>query len=189
MKKMELVYNYVLEQVLEKKRTNMTQSGLSTALGISLSTINAAISHLERMGAVRVGLRSFGVVNAKKILYFWASTRNVSRDVVYATRADLPVAEIEKRMPPGVIYASYTAYKLRFGDVPSDYSEVYVYGDAEKIKKRFPPSKNKPNIFVIKEGPQKMTIANIFVDIWNMKEWYAKEFLAALERRIDGILA
>lgn len=193
MKKTELVYNYVLEQRLEKRRKNMTQAEIAKALGISLSTVNAAIGHLKKMNAVRVKLRSFDVVDAKKILYYWASIRDVEKDIIYATRVDAPVSEIEKSMPPYIVYAAYSAYKFRFKDVPADYSEVYVYlADdevMEKIKKRFPPSKNTPNFFVLRDGTGKMTLANIFVDLWNMKEWYAKEFLVAAERKIDGILA
>ncbi|MEK6887371.1 MAG: winged helix-turn-helix domain-containing protein [Candidatus Aenigmatarchaeota archaeon] len=183
MKKIELVYCYVLEQALEKKRRSMTQAEIAEALGISLSTVNAAVGHLRKMGAVRVKLRSFEVADIKKILYYWASIRNVDKDIIYATRADMSVGEIEKNMPPGVVYAAYSAYKMKFKDVPADYSEVYVYGDLEKVKKRFPPSKNKPNLFVM-SGLGGMTIANIFVDLWNMREWYAKDFLTAMEAKL-----
>lgn len=191
MKKIELVYCYILEQVLEKKRSKMTQAEIATALKISLSTVNAAIAHIRKMNAVRVKLRSFEVADAKKILYYWASIRNIGKDIVYATRADMPADKIEKSMPAGIIYAAYSAYKIKLKDVPADYSEIYVYADekqAEKIKKRFPPSKSRPNVFVMK-APGKMTIANIFVDLWNMKEWYAREFVKEAEERIDGILA
>ena len=90
-------------------------------------------------------------------------------------------------MPSDVVYASYSAYKIKFRDVPADYSEVFVYGDPEKIKKRFPLSKGRPNLFVLAKGG-KMTFANIFVDLWNMKEWYAKDFLAAMEGKINEAL-
>jgi len=185
MKKIELVYNYILEQAMEKKRRSMTQAEIAEALGVSLSTVNAAISHLRKMNAVKVKLRSFDIVDAKKILYYWASIRNVGKDISYATRADMPAGEIEKNMPAGIVYAAYSAYKIKFKDVPADYSEVYVYGDPETVKKRFPPSKNRPNLFIL-SGPGKMTIANIFVDLWNMKEWYAKDFLAAMEAKIHA---
>jgi hypothetical protein len=187
-RKGELVYNYILEQVMEGRK-DMTQAEIASALKLSLSVVNAAIGNLKKMAAVRVRLRGFTVVDAKKILYYWASIRNVDKDIVYATRSDKPATEIEKEMPPGVVYASYSAYKIKFKDVPADYSEIYVYGNPDSVKKRFLPSKNKPNIFVLKEGPKKMTSANIFVDLWNMREWYAKDFLKAMEERIDGILA
>ena len=186
MKKIELVYGYILEQALEKKRRSMTQAEIAKALGISLSTVNAAINHLKKMNAVRVKLRSFDIVDARKILLYWASIRNIEKDIIYSTRVDAPVGEIEKRMPPGAVYAAYSAYKIKFRDAPADYSEVYVYGDPEAVKKRFPPSKNKPNLFVMAPGVQKITIANIFVDLWNMKEWYAKDFLVAMEAKLHA---
>jgi len=34
----------------------------------------------------------------------------------------------------------------------------------------------------------KATIAQIFVDLWNLKEWYAKDFLKAMEAKLNGIL-
>src|SRR3989338_10788355 len=192
MKKIELVYSYILEQAMEKKRTAMTQAEIAKARSISLSTVNADINHLRKMNAVKVKLRSFDIVDAKKILYYWASIRNVGKDIAYATRVDATAAEIEKNMPPGVVYAAYSAYKIKFKDVPADYSEVYVYGDPEKVKKRFPPSKNRPNLFVLSLPKTsndvsrfwRMAIANIFVDLWNMKEWYAKDFLDALEMKL-----
>ena len=35
---------------------------------------------------------------------------------------------------------------------------------------------------------KEMTLANIFVDLWNLKEWYARDFLNAVEERINGLL-
>src|SRR3989338_10053537 len=105
MKKIELVYGYILEQALEKKRRSMTQAEIAEALGISLSTVNAAINHLRKMNAVKVKLRGFDVADTKKILLYWASIRNIEKDIVYSTRIDAPAAEIEKNMPSDVVYA------------------------------------------------------------------------------------
>jgi len=91
-------------------------------------------------------------------------------------------------MPKDTVFAAYSAYKFHFKDVPADYSEVYVYDDDE-VKKRFSPNKNTPNIFVLKKDANcDMTLANIFVDLWNLSEWYAKDFLNAMEERINGLL-
>jgi len=189
MKKSELVYAYILESALEKKRS-LTQAGIAKALGISLSTVNNALKPLRRMGAVDVKLRGFTVTSPKKILYFWASIRNIEKDIVYRTRVDGTVSGIEKAMPADILYAAYSAYKFMFRDIPADYSEVYVYSDnLQEIKKRFKENANTPNLFVLRKDISRMTIANIFVDLWNLKEWYAKDFLSALEAKIDGILA
>ncbi|MBI2580341.1 winged helix-turn-helix domain-containing protein [Candidatus Woesearchaeota archaeon] len=211
MKKSELVYREVLRSFLEVKKAKFTQLGLARALRISLSTVSNALQPLRRMGAVRVKRRSFEVVNAKKVLYYWASARSLDKDVIYKTRADMTVSGIEKGMPPQVVFAAYTAYKFRFEDVPADYSEVYVYcgeNDLKEVVKRFPQGKNpnrersigrsrksdlrsNPNVFVLRKdfADKEMPLAQMFIDLWNLKEWYAKDFLTALEGRMHEILA
>ncbi len=193
MKKSELVYREILFNAMEKKIRILTQAELSRTLKISLSTVNNALKPLTRMGAVEITPRNFHVLNIKKILYFWASVRNLERDVVYATRVDFPVRNIERAMPDDVIFAAYSAYKFLFNDVPADYSEVYVYGDSN-LKKRFPETKGPFNLFVLKKDTaiemygRKTTMANTFVDLWNLREWYAEEFVKALEGKMHGIL-
>lgn len=189
MKKIELAYRYILNELMEKKRRNLTQAEIARALNISLSTVNLAISYLKKMNAVKVKRRSFDIVNGKKILLYWASVRNLERDIVFKTRVENTVVDIEKNMPNSVIFGAYSAYKYLFNDMPADYSEVYVYsGDIDEIKKRFGENKNEPNLFVLKKEFDKMTLAQLFVDLWNLKEWYAKDFLKAMEDKIYGIL-
>ena len=197
MKKIELVYREILYQSLEKKNNKMTQLAIASKLNISLSTINHALKPLRAMGAIDVKLKNFTVVDGKKILYYWASLRNINKDIIYRTRVDKPVQKIESEMPADVVYGAFTAYKFKFKDVPADYSEAYVYSSDEMvddIKKRFPESKNVPNLFVLKkdslmqEYGKTTTLAQTFVDLWNLKEWYAKEFLMALEKKIEKIM-
>ena len=193
MKKAELVYREMLYQAIEKKNRVLTQAGLARGLNISLSIVNSAVKALEKMGAVAISPRNLKVTDIKKILYYWASIRNLQKDIIYATRVEKPITEIEKSMPDNAIFAAYTAYKFKFNDVPADYSEIYVYGD-ESLKGRFPPNKGVSNLFVLKKDNmiekygKTTTAANTFVDIWNLKEWYAKEFLKAMEERLNGIL-
>jgi len=194
MKKLELVFMEILCQVMEKNNPVLKQSELSKKLGFSLSTINLAVKKLERMNAVRISKMNFRVIDAEKILYFWASARNLEKDVVYKTRVEMPVREIEKSLPD-LTYAAYSAYKFKFKDVPADYSEVYAYADEEELKevmKRFPANEKNPNLFVLRrhesmsQYPKTGTIAMIFVDLWNLRQWYASDFLKALEKRIRG---
>jgi hypothetical protein len=143
------------------------------------------------MNAIKIKQRGFDVIDKKKVLYYWASVRNLEKDVIYKTRVEEPVRKIESEMPSNIVYAGYSAYKFKFRDVPSDYSEVYAYSDnLEDIKKRFPGKKGNPNLFILKKDKnmKNMTIAQIFVDLWNLKEWYAKDFLNAIEVKINGLL-
>ncbi len=190
MKHLELVYREILYQAIEKKNRTLTQSSLAKALGISLNTVNNAVKKLEKIGAVEIKPRLFNVVDVKKILYFWASVRNLQKDIIYSTRVELPIKEIEKSMPDNVVFGAYSAYKFLFKDVPADYSEIYIYGD-EDLKERFPENKGVPNLFVLKKDKtilkygKTTTIANTFVDLWNIKEWYAKEFTNAIEKKLQ----
>ncbi len=193
MKKIELIYREILYQAIEKKNRTLTQAELARVIKVSLSIVNNAVKHLERIGAVEIKQRNFHVLDIKKILYYWATIRNLQKDIIYSTRVEKPVVEIEKLMPDNAVFSCYTAYKFLFNDVPSDYSEVYVYSDIN-IKERFPENKGPPNLFILKKDNfiekygRTASIANTFVDLWNLKEWYAKEFMKSMEERLNGIL-
>lgn len=193
MKKTETVYREILYQAIEKENRSLTQAALARKLKISLSTVNLAITPLARTGAVTVKKRGLDIREPRKILYHWASARNLGKDVIYQTRVNVPVREIEKNMPDDAIYTAYSAYKLKFKEVPADYSEAYVYGE-ESIKRLFPQSKGIPNLFVLRKDAaiesygKVVTLASIFVDLWNIREWYAGDFLKALEGKIGRIL-
>lgn len=163
-----------------------SQAEISRELDISLSTVNRTAKKLEKMGAVEISSRSLKTRDKEKILMFMASIRNTEKDIVYETRVNEKVREIERSMPGGVEFTAYTAYKFRYGEVPADYSEVYVYAEnsgLEEIKKRFPERKGPPNLFVLKKETT-VNEALIFADLWNMKEWYAKEFTREMHDRI-----
>ena len=189
MKKSELVYNEIFYSLFKDKKTKFTQLELSKILGISLSTVNNALKPLRRMNAIDIKLRSFSLVNKKKILLYWASIRNLEKDLIYKTRTE-NILEAEKNMPQNIIFTAYSGFKFYFKEVPSDYSEIYVYSnDLEEIKKRFPEKKQPYNLFILKYPDKlKFNPALLFVDLWNLKEWYAKDFLKALEVKLNGIL-
>lgn len=194
MKKIEMVYVEILHQCIEKQNRKLTQAGLASRLGISLSTVNHALQPLKKMGAIEIKKRGFTATNPKKILYHLASCRNPANDIIYATRADEPVRHIESKMPAKTMFTAYSAYKHRYKDAPADYSEVYAYGDKKEIEKRFPPAGKTPNLFVLKKERVMDNYGEIapagliFADLWNIREWYAKEFLTALEVKLSGIL-
>jgi len=164
-----------------------TQAEAAKALGVSLSTVNGLVKKLERMGAVNIGQRSLKVVDAEKILLYLANVRTISEDVIYKTRVGGSVSEIEKAMPPGVLFTAYSAYKFRYNEVPADYSEVYVYADEEvlaELRRRFPPRGGPPNLFVLRKEFDKVNDALLFADLWNLREWYAKDYVRGLRGRI-----
>ena len=189
MKRAEEVYREILYQA-EKGNNMLTQKAIAEKLNLSISNVNNSVAPLRRMGAINVKKMCFYIINPKKILYHWASLRNLSKDIVYSTRAEKNVIDIEKLMPDSAIFTAYSGYRLRYKEAPADYSEIYVYcDDVKEIKTRFKESKNVPNIFVLKkdknidEYGKIATNANIFVDLWNIPEWYAHEFLRAMEQK------
>jgi len=202
MKRVESIFREILYQAMEQKEAVFTQSELSKKLGISLSIVNSAVKKLENMGAVKIKTRSFQVIDIRKVLYYWASIRDIRKDIIFKARIELPVREIERIMP-NVIFTAYTAFKLNYNDVPADYSEIYVYADEsqrslikERIEKIGETNKakvninsNNSNVFVLKKDSNldsygHIPLAQVFVDLWNLKEWYAKEFLKELENKI-----
>ncbi len=194
MKNQELIVREILYNAIEKKEFLLTQSELSKKLNISLSIINSTIKKLNSMGAIKVNQRNFNVLDIKKILYYWASIRNLAKDIIFNIRIDASVRDIERLMPD-IVFTAYTGYKLKFDDVPADYSQVYLYAnenELESVKKRiskFKTSENNPNLFILKKDSllslyKNISIAQLFVDLWNIKEWYAKEFSNALEAKL-----
>ncbi len=193
LQKREIIFRHLLEEYFDKKCSSFTQLGLSKQFGISLSTVSNALAPLREMGIIEVKARSFVLRDAKKLLLYFATVRNLTRDQRYATRYAISTLEIEKLMPADVTFTAFSAYRLAFEDSPADYSEVYVYVNPDalgEIKKRFPPKAGPPNIIVLEADPfiQKGRISSphLYADLWNLKSWYAKEFLDALEKRLFG---
>lgn len=187
----EVIYRELLESVL-KKNSQFTQLALSKKFKFSLSTVNNALRPLNELGIITKKLRGFEVIDARKLLLYWASIRKLSKDVIYSTSVNLPVMKIESSLPKGCIFTAFSAYRLLYKDAPADYSEVYIYANesiVEEIKKRFPQKQGQKNLIVLEQD--KFLVGNItpssqvYVDLWNIKDWYARDFLDALERRLD----
>lgn len=183
-----------------KGENKFTQLELSRSLDISLSTVNNAVSNLSEINAVRVKNRSFEIIALDRLLLYWATHRNFNKDIIYTTRVDMPVKEIEGSMPDKVAYTCYTAYRFLYNDAPADYSEVYVYATEKglsEIKRRFKYSEGIPNLIALKtdtileknieeKSLEKSSVCagQMFVDLWNTKTWYAKDFVDALAKRL-----
>lgn len=199
MKKIETIWHEILNEALHKGNFKRTQQAIAAKLGCSLSTVNHALNIPTQIGAIRKESKFFVLEDFKKLLYYWASVRNLARNIVYATRVDLPVLEIEGRALPDSIYACYSAAHHLLGEPPADYAAVYFYVQPENLaqfQERFPhDTKTAPNVFALR-APQNLphtkagtTLVQTFVDIWNLKDWYAKDFTRALEEKIDGLLS
>ncbi len=200
MDKQDAIYRLISESFLNGKR-EFTQKEIAENLDLSLSTVNLAIRKLFNISAVKIYRRSFSVIDFSKLILYWATRRNLVKDIVYKTASNLAVDEIERSMPNEIAFTAYSAFKYLFGNTPADYSQVYVYAGTETIKeiqRRFPEKKGIDNIFVLlpdgyllksienktlKNGS--VSIPQIFVDLWNINNWYSKDFIDVLEKRMN----
>lgn len=193
MKKIELIWREILET--GAKDPVFEQKKLSEKFHFSTSTVFAALAPLRYIGAVAVTGRNFRITNLEKILFFWATHRELGKDIGYQTRVDLPVVEIEGLMPQDTIYGAYSAARRLLGDSPAEYENVYVYtSDLQGLQQRFPFQKRSPNLFILEPdifltsyGPVTAP-SQTFVDLWNLPHWYAKDFLDAVKEKYYGFL-
>jgi hypothetical protein len=199
MKQQEMVYRHIACAYIDGVR-KLTQLGTAEALELPLSTVNGAVRNLEAINAIRIGKRSFEVLDLGRLLLYWATKRKPDSDIAYQTRVDEPVKDIEGSMPDDIAFTCYSAYRLLFKDAPADYSEVYVYATDQslgEIMRRFRGREGPPNITVFRADRvleteiaskrlrhSSVCTAQLFVDLWNVKVWYAKDFTDALARRL-----
>jgi len=198
MKLYEIFYREVAADYLSGMNS-FTQKELSNRLGISIGNVNKALKTLEAINAVRITPRSFSIIAIDRLMLYWATHRKLNNDIVYSTFSDMRIDEIEASMPNGTVFTTYTAYKKIYNSTPADYSEVYVYAaesTLNEIERRFPVKSGAYNIFILKADrvlaeriKNNVAIAplpNVFVDLWNIRTWYAKEFTDALSKKLFG---
>lgn len=186
MLKIEFIWRELLDQAIENHQSKFTIINLAKKYSLSTSVVNHALIPLRELNIVKIGKFSSRVIDWERLLFFWATRRNIKKDIIYSTFSNLPVYEREGLMPGNVIPTAYTAFSLRFKYIPADYDNIYFYSDdLESIKKRFPEKKSIPNIFILKPDPyllktKEVGLAQLFVDLWNLPEWYAKDFQEAV---------
>ena len=198
MKKIETIYHHLLYSAQAKEVYRHTQQAVARQFGYSLSTINLALSVPTQIGAVRKESKYFVVADFKKLLYYWASVRNLEKDIYYRTYMDLPVTEIESLVPPHSIFGGYTAGKHILKEPPADYDKIYFYTalPQAEMEKRFPlDHRRTANVYALKLPPTLAvygaysTLPQTFVDIWKLSDWYAHDFIQSLEAKMHGLLS
>lgn len=195
MTKIEVIWREILFQARENRKVVFTQKELAVDFGFSLSTVFQALKIPRASHIIQVSNRNFRLDSYQKLLYLWASHRAMHRDILYRAHIDLDAKNIEARMPPLARFALYSAYAFFYRETPADYDHVYVYVSPVElpgILQRFEHLDSKhaaPNLFILRQDEwlsryAQMPPEHIFVDIWNAPEWYAKDFLKALEPRL-----
>lgn len=192
MTKKEVIWREILFQATENKKIEFTQKELAQKYGFSLSTVFNALK-IPRDVNIIEGKRGLKVKDIEKFLQLYSTFRNAKKDIIYQTHASKSAQEIEAEMPPGIIYGAYSAFLKKYQEAPADYDKAYVYSAAEclkEIKSRFPYHKGYANLIVLKADPWLESFGKLtpdcqtFADLWNLPEWYAKNFLNALKDKI-----
>lgn len=184
----------MLEKALSKKRElRFEQKDIANDLSISTSTVFNALKVPRQSGAVEVRGRGFEVRDIEKLLIIWATARKLKKDMLYETHNDDSIQRVESEMPSSIIFGAYSAYKFRFQDTPADYDKVIVYatrGDMKEIEKRNPAKKGITNLIVLeadlrlKDFGSHMPVSQLFADLWNCSDWFARDYLNELRKRL-----
>lgn len=197
MLKKEIIWREILEDFFQNKKRNFQQIKLAKKLGFSLSTIFNALKVPRESRAIKVTGKNFILENPEKLLYIWATFRNLKRDIIYETFVGESVQKIEALLPPEAILGGYSAYLRIFNEAPADYDKVYVYcleKDLPAFKKRFPYSRRSPNLIIIRADKfldkygRITPISQTFVDIWNFPEWYAHDFYKGFCEKLQELI-
>ncbi|PIV38286.1 hypothetical protein COS31_00205 [Candidatus Roizmanbacteria bacterium CG02_land_8_20_14_3_00_36_15] len=193
MLKIEYIWRELLYRSIEESRPDFTITELSKIFNLSTSVVSHALKPLKELGIVKINKKNSKILDAERLLFFWATRRNLKKELIYSTYNPLPVQEREASMPSKVIPTAYSAFRMYFGNPPADYENIYFYAkNLSEVEKRFPKSskKNQDNLFILKPDPflkkryKRIPLAQIFVDLWNLPEWYDKEFSDAILLKI-----
>lgn len=194
MTKKETIWRNILHEALTRRTDVFTQKNIAKQFHYSTSTVYNALKIPRELGAIEVTGRFFRLRDVEKFLLIWATQRHLTKDIIYQTYVDMNPQKIEGSMPPNTIFAAFSAYRLKYKESPADYDTIYVYSkNLEEIKQRFPKEKNRKknaNLFVLKPDEFLNDFGSItpdvqtFVDLWNLPQWYAKDFLEALKKKI-----
>lgn len=193
MKKIEFIWRHLLFEAVENHHPTFRQQDLARQFDMSSSTVNAALRPLRELAAVKIGGRGGHVTTAEKILYHWANHRRLNPQI--STRVNLPVLEIEGLLPPDTIPTAYTAVRERWGEPPADYDKVYCYHPRpQAVLDRFTSviTPGPANLFVLPTDrfiSNPLPLSQIFVDLWQLPDWYAKDFIKTVKTEIDGLLS
>jgi hypothetical protein len=161
--------------------------------------VNRVVGRLESFGAIQKRPFGFRVSQPKKVLLYWAATRNLRADLVYSTYSPEPVEEMERMLPPGSVLTAFSGCRRRFPDLPP-YEVVHAYSDPEKVRAVFPEREAEPNLFILRPDPHLLKrtngcpLAQLYVDLWQLGDPLADRYLARLEevlerRAVDALKA
>ncbi len=193
MKRTEWVLREILYRVYEENEFFMSQKSLAEACGVSLDTVNKVVGRLEAFRSLEKKPFGFRVLEPKKILLYWASTRDLRREVLYSTYSPDSPQEMEEALPENALLTAFSGCRKRFGWM-EDYEEVYVYSPPEPVRRKFGERTHlPPNLFVLQGDPHLYkrsrggvpSLAQLYVDLWQIGGDPANRHLMKLEKKME----
>ncbi|PIV09088.1 hypothetical protein COS51_05000 [Candidatus Roizmanbacteria bacterium CG03_land_8_20_14_0_80_36_21] len=127
MLKIEYIWRELLYRSIEESRPDFTITELSKIFNLSTSVVSHALKPLKELGIVKINKKNSKILDAERLLFFWATRRNLKKELIYSTYNPLPVQEREASMPSKVIPTAYSAFRMYFGNPPADYENIYFY--------------------------------------------------------------
>lgn len=98
--------------------------------------------------------------------------------------------ELEAGLPRGAILTAYSGFRAKLGSTLADYEQVFIYADADGIKRAFKPTRSKKkNLFVLTPDEHLGRLSErgvappvqIYVDLWQLGA-PGSRFVQELER-------
>jgi DNA-binding transcriptional MocR family regulator len=198
MLKREILWRQIADDVLEGRRTTFHQRALAAELGMSAGNVNLALEPLRAVGAVSVAGKNLVVRDVRKILLSWAARRGPSRPLAAFTSAE-HARDLVRVLPPGLALTSFAGFVARYGDEPAPFSVARAYVRADdhatlvELRRRFSES---PDVgaatLIVHEAdsvmahnlPEIVGPAQLYVDLWMEADFFASDYLRALEGRL-----
>jgi hypothetical protein len=198
MLKREILWRQIADDVLEGRRTTFHQRAMAAELGMSPGNVNLALEPLRAIGAVSVAGKNLVVRDVRKILLLWAARRRPSRPLAAFTSAEHARALV-RVLPPGLALTSFAGFVARYGDEPAPFSVARAYVRADdhatlvELRRRFSES---PDVgaatLIVHEAdsvmahnlPEIVGPAQLYVDLWMEADFFASDYLRALEGRL-----
>ena len=199
MKKIETIWHHILQNAVSERAFKHTQKAIAEKFGYSVSTVHHALRIPSEIGAVRKSGKFFVLQDFTKLLYYWASVRSLKRDTLIVLQCDESMRELEGRALPNSIFGGYAAATHHLVEPPADYSKTIFYIKEKEISNfehRFAGKKDKNGNVIALKMPDALSGARpytslpwTFVDLWNMHDWYARDFCKALEEKMHEIIS
>jgi len=85
MLKIEYVWRELLYRAIELNQPNFTITELANRFHLSSSMVSHALLPLRGLNIVKIGKIKSTVVDTERLLYFWATRRNLNKEIIYQT--------------------------------------------------------------------------------------------------------